>query len=150
MPYQEVRSVHDVIELVDDLESMMRYHVVVVITPRRDGTCPYDAETISDCVQDVRVKIYRFQESDLTYELSDRIGKPLSVFDGAARLYPRGHAWQDDKMLAPLRFADDGPEKMARRQGLLIVKARKYSKQPNQVGRRSLTPHRQITYCSPQ
>lgn len=140
MPYVEVSSVHDVIELVNDLESMRRYHAVVVVTPRSDGTYPYDADVISACAHDVRVKVYRFEAADLTYELTHRLGQQLSAFDGAARVYPRGIAWKEDKVLAPLWFADDDPEKLARRQNLLIVKARKFSKQPNQVGKRSLTP----------
>lgn len=133
MAYEEVRSVHDVIDLVNDLESMHRYHAVIVVTPRPDGSYPFDAEEISASVADVSVKVYRFEAADLTYELTDRLSRSLGVFDGAARVYPRGIAWKTEKTLAPLYFAMDDPESQARNQRSLIRQARVFSHRQNQV-----------------
>lgn len=133
VPYEEVRSVHDVIDLVADLESMHRYHAVVVVTPRPDGTYPFNAEEISASVADVSVKVYRFEAASLTFALTDRLTRSLSAFDGAARLYPRGVAWKAEKGLAPLYFEKDDAESQARHQRSLIRKARVFSHKANQV-----------------
>jgi len=55
----------------------------------------------------------------LTNVLVDRLGRPLSAFKGACRVYPTGDDWRRDARLSPLRLGDT-PEHRARLLELLL------------------------------
>lgn len=142
MTISQISSTFDALELVAHLKNFRRDQIVVVITPTQDGDLPFDPAMIDAECGD-RASIYVVTDPDLTFVLTDELTSQLSVFGGAARLYPRGIAWLDDMLLAPLFIAYDR-EAALRKQPALIEKVFRMS---NTAARRPL--HADITITPP-
>lgn len=116
MVFTKVQAQAQARQLADNIAFEDRRLTYVVVTPSADGTFPFDADVIADGVG-AHVKVFRLEDPDLTFALTDRLGKELSVFFGAARVYPKGTAWFEDMHLAPLYLP--GPDVTLKQRSLI-------------------------------
>lgn len=117
----EITSRFDATDLTTRLKDFRRDRVVVVITPNQAGEILYDPAAVAAAVGD-RAEVAVIRDPDLTFVLTNELPDRFNVFNGAARIYPRGAVWLSDIQLAPIFFATD-KDMATRRQPMLIERA---------------------------
>jgi len=95
-----------------ELADPMRPYAVVVVSRRaRDDAPMLDAVSLADRVAGV-AKVYELSDKWSAFRLTEEVGKQLSCFDGAIRVYWPGFSLQSDPFQHPLwtswQLADDG------------------------------------------
>lgn len=100
-----MRDVLDVGVLVNYLASSARERPVVVLTIAEGASKPYVSAAKLSKKFGSAIDVVTLPSKDLTFALSDRVGKESSAFLGACRVYPVGDAWSDSPRAVPLRLA---------------------------------------------
>ena len=106
--------------LATELADPMRPYAVVVVSRRvRDDAPLLDAVSLSDRVAGV-AKVYELADKWSAFRLTEEVGKQLSCFDGAVRVYWPGFNLQSDPFQHPLwtpwQVADEGAAERVMRQ----------------------------------
>jgi hypothetical protein len=106
--------------LAAELADPMRPYAVVVVSRRaRDDVPMLDAVSLADRVAGV-AKVYELADKWSAFRLTEEVGKQLSCFDGAVRVYWPGFSLQSDPFQHPLwtssQLADDGAVERGMRQ----------------------------------
>lgn len=107
----EVVSAETVDVLAAELSDPARPYAVVVVSCRaRDDVALLDAVLLADRVAGV-AKVYELADKWAAFRLTETVGKLLSCFDGAVRVYWPGFSLQSDPFQHPLwtpwQLADD-------------------------------------------
>lgn len=94
-----VKGVPDFIEL---LQSSRRRLPIVFLSPYAGGDpSPIDAESMAQHLAGVAIVVHA-QNAEATWDVADAIGRTLSCFNGAARIYWPGFTALDDPRRHPL------------------------------------------------
>ncbi|MHA6523538.1 hypothetical protein [Tessaracoccus sp. G1721] len=123
-----ITDAFDVHRLVAYLRSEARTRPVVVLTVARGRHDTYVAPT--DFTADGRADVVTLTHDQVTYALSDQVGKESSVFGGACRVYPPGTGWETDPHTVPLFLARDADEIKDLKSRLLGALQRALAPQP--------------------
>ena len=99
-----VNTIDEAKALAHHLLNPARPHVVVVVTTTSEGVRRYDAERIHDECEDA-ASVWVMPPGRIGMEFSHHLPDQMSVFGGAARVYPKGTAWLTNRYAAPLFFA---------------------------------------------
>ncbi|TIH32278.1 hypothetical protein [Subtercola vilae] len=137
----EIKNAFDAIDLVQRLNDFRRDVVVVVVTPTSDGRLLFDPKAIADEIGN-KGEVAVIRDPDLTFKLTEAFTQEFSVFNGGARIYPRGITWTKQRELAPLFLAPD-VESARRKQPRLIEEALKLAyRSPREVVESSVAAQR--------
>lgn len=101
-----LREVHGAHALAQRLLDQSRTNPCAVVTVPFGATEPtIDAEALL-AVAPGEVEVFVLPTREMTFVLTDTLGREASVFGGAGRVYPPGVAWLHDRTLAPLHLVD--------------------------------------------
>lgn len=125
---QAITDRFDVHRLVTYLRSESRTRPVVLLTVARGRHDTYVQP--GDFTADGRADVITLTHDQVTYALSDAVGKEASVFGGACRVYPPGTQWATDPHTVPLFLARDPREIKDLKSRLLEALRRALTPQP--------------------
>lgn len=116
----ELVSAETVDLLAGELTDAARAYAVVLVSRRaRDDAPLMDAVSLADRIAGV-AKVYELADKWSSFRLTEVVGKPLSCFDGAVRIYWPGFSLQSDPFQHPLwtpwHLADEGLAERGMRQ----------------------------------
>lgn len=115
-PYPLVAE--DVTKFLELLQSSKRRLPIVLISPYANGEAnTLNASAIAQHLAGVGI-VVRIQDSESTWEIAEAIGRPLSCFDGGARIYWPGflptHDPRSHRLYLGARIEALGPQSIAR------------------------------------
>jgi len=94
-------GVRGVGRLVRELTDPAREVPIVVVSSHADGSTAIDYRAAARDLAGL-AKVVRLADFETAFALTDEVGKPLSCFDGAVRIYWPGFMPGDDRFLHPL------------------------------------------------
>jgi hypothetical protein len=98
----------DVPQLCAYLQRETRDRPVVVITYSLKTKKPFVDVAEIEKAAGGKADVVVIPTADMTFAMTERLGKEAGVFNGACRVYPAGSAWLRNPRSVPLRMAKDG------------------------------------------